>query len=323
MTGAPFSDPAYVADLARRLLGEPNRRLSTARELRFGSRGSLAVRPDRGVWRDHEAGVGGGVLDLVVHAGQAQDRAEAARLLEGEGVIAARESPTEAHRRAAALSAERTAKEAVASALVARAKPVERSPAATWLRTARAILAPLDGAALGFLADAPLTPYRPDGRTGPAMVAAVVSGGRVTGAHLTFLRADGLGKADVSPARKMVGTVGGGFVPLIPGTQLVVAEGVESALSAWEAAGKAEGPDGASLGCVAALSAGGVAAMRWPDRIRALLIAPDRDASGAGERAAQALASRAHAAGLDVAFIRPPPGCGDWNDVARAERVRP
>ena len=37
--------PDSVAALALRLFGEPNRRLSSGRELRFGRRGSLAVVP--------------------------------------------------------------------------------------------------------------------------------------------------------------------------------------------------------------------------------------------------------------------------------------
>ncbi|HAC01376.1 MAG TPA: hypothetical protein DCF67_07810, partial [Brevundimonas sp.] len=70
--------PDGVAGLALRLFGEPNRRLSSARELRFGRRGSLAVVPDRGVFHDHEAGVSGGVWAMVVHAGPAATTAEAA-----------------------------------------------------------------------------------------------------------------------------------------------------------------------------------------------------------------------------------------------------
>jgi cytochrome c biogenesis protein CcdA len=146
------------------------------------------------------------------------------------------------------------------------------------------------------------------------MIAAVMnSGGRFTGAHLTFLRGDGCGKADVTPSRKMVGAVGGGHVPLIQGARLVVAEGIESALSAWETAVKIEGIPSHTLGAVAALSAGGVSALAWPPGASSLLIAPDRDASGAGELAASTLASRAYAAGLRVAFLRPPAGLSDWN----------
>ena len=51
--------------VARELLGEPNRRLSKNGELRFGNHGSLAVDLKRGTWFDHEANVGGGVLDLI------------------------------------------------------------------------------------------------------------------------------------------------------------------------------------------------------------------------------------------------------------------
>ena len=139
---------------------------------------------------------------------------------------------------------------------------------------------------------------------------------------MTYLRRDGSGKADVTPSRKMVGTVGGGHVPLIPGGRLVVAEGIESALSAWEVAVNIEGVPPDTLGAVAALSAGGVKALAWPAGTSALLIAPDRDASGAGERDAEALAYRAYAAGLSVAFLRPPEGCSDWNDPAAREAGR-
>lgn len=54
-----------IRPVALALLGEPNRAQSSATELRFGSRGSMSVDLQRGVWHDHEAGNGGGVLDLV------------------------------------------------------------------------------------------------------------------------------------------------------------------------------------------------------------------------------------------------------------------
>ena len=55
--------------VAQELLGEPVRR-SAGGEWRYRRKGSLAVHidgPRRGNWRDHEAGVGGGVLDLLAH----------------------------------------------------------------------------------------------------------------------------------------------------------------------------------------------------------------------------------------------------------------
>lgn len=51
--------------VARDLLGEPSQHFNSRNELRFGSRGSLSVRLDKGTWFDHETQEGGGVLDLV------------------------------------------------------------------------------------------------------------------------------------------------------------------------------------------------------------------------------------------------------------------
>ena len=56
---------ALIEPVARALLGEPNGRLSSQSELRFGNHGSMSVDLEKGVWCDHEAGEGGGVLDLI------------------------------------------------------------------------------------------------------------------------------------------------------------------------------------------------------------------------------------------------------------------
>jgi hypothetical protein len=58
---------AIIEPVARTLLGEPNARLSSKRELRFGSRGSVAVALESGTYFDHEQQRGGGVLDLIEH----------------------------------------------------------------------------------------------------------------------------------------------------------------------------------------------------------------------------------------------------------------
>jgi hypothetical protein len=55
----------HMERVARKLLGDPNPRLSTKTELRFGTHGSLSVDLDKGVWADHEAETGGGVMDLL------------------------------------------------------------------------------------------------------------------------------------------------------------------------------------------------------------------------------------------------------------------
>jgi putative DNA primase/helicase len=53
-----------MGPVARELLGDPT--FETKHELRFRQRGSLAVDLLKGVWHDHEANVGGGVVDFVM-----------------------------------------------------------------------------------------------------------------------------------------------------------------------------------------------------------------------------------------------------------------
>jgi hypothetical protein len=60
--------PAEVETVARALLGEPNRHLSSKDELRFGNNGSVSVELNggkAGAWYDHEVKSGGGLLDLI------------------------------------------------------------------------------------------------------------------------------------------------------------------------------------------------------------------------------------------------------------------
>jgi putative DNA primase/helicase len=57
-----------AADIAISLLGEPNRALSSRRELRFGRKGSVAVvinGAKAGRWYDHEINVGGDLVSLI------------------------------------------------------------------------------------------------------------------------------------------------------------------------------------------------------------------------------------------------------------------
>lgn len=62
-----MSDPftPHMEAVARKLWGDPNPRLSCATELRFGAHGSMSVDLEKGVWHDHEAKQGGGVLALL------------------------------------------------------------------------------------------------------------------------------------------------------------------------------------------------------------------------------------------------------------------
>lgn len=55
----------HIVAVASHLWGEPNVRLSTATELRFGSKGSRVIDLTKGTWFDHEADEGGGTVDLI------------------------------------------------------------------------------------------------------------------------------------------------------------------------------------------------------------------------------------------------------------------
>ena len=57
-----------IAEIARLLYGEPNPDLSTKKQLRYGSNGSLAIEivgAKRWSWFDHEQKIGGGSLELL------------------------------------------------------------------------------------------------------------------------------------------------------------------------------------------------------------------------------------------------------------------
>jgi putative DNA primase/helicase len=62
----------HVGEIARRILGEPNKRLSNQTELRFGRNGSVSVEiagNKRGQWYDHEEQQGGGPWELLTVKG--------------------------------------------------------------------------------------------------------------------------------------------------------------------------------------------------------------------------------------------------------------
>ena len=205
--------------------------------------------------------------------------------------------------RAASRPADQAERGKRAQALWDRARPVTGSPAEGYLR-GRGITAPLPET-LRYLNDCP----HPTGRRFPAMIARVqIAGGFAV--HRTYLRPDGGVKADVTPAKAMLGQTRGGAVQLAEGQErLVVAEGLETALSL------ASGLVSGSVSIWAALSASGMAALHLPRRPGRLLIAADGDATG--RTAADALAHRATADGWHVAIAAAPDG-QDWNDVLRA-----
>ena len=85
----PLDFTALMPQVASRLLGTPNERLSKGHRLRFGTNGSMEIDIDEGWFCDHEAGADraarGGVLDLIQHK-QRCTRAGALQWLEEQGL---------------------------------------------------------------------------------------------------------------------------------------------------------------------------------------------------------------------------------------------
>jgi len=203
-------------------------------------------------------------------------------------------------------------KRAIARALWRAAQPIAGSLAEIYLKT-RGIDSVPDGADLRFHPTAPFTPYAPDYRRWPTMVGAITAAdGEIIGAHLTFLKRDGSGKAPIDPSRKVIGSQKGGAIRLGK-TQatVVVAEGVETALSAAARCGAS---------AVAAISAGNLACFEPAEGVDGVLIAFDRDPNGVGQRDARKLMSRLNRKGVGAMLLEPPAGFSDWNEADQERR---
>ena len=126
----------------------------------------------------------------------------------------------------------------------------------------------------------------------------------MTAIHRTFLTADGSKKAQVTNPKLMLGPCAGGAVRLAPaGDDLVLAEGIETALSVLQASGKP---------VWACLSTSGLKAVLLPPEVKTVTIAADGD--DAGKKAAEEAASRLYRDGREVRIARPPDGY-DFNDL--------
>lgn len=147
-----------------------------------------------------------------------------------------------------------------------------------------------------------------DQRRRPALVAAITDAAcALQGVQVTLLSPTGASKAAVATPRRVIGAMRGGAVELMPAEpDLLIAEGVETALSAASHFG---------IPAWAALSASNLAEFTPPAVVKRLIIAADRDAPGLD--AAEKLTSRwAHRLATS---IRPPGDYEDWNAAAMAQ----
>lgn len=285
---------------------------------------SVLIKGDRrGRWQDFASGEHGDLVDLVaaslsLSAGEAIRWAKAWLGLADDGP-AVHPRPRRAPEPTAAAGADDAGRKlARARAILSRSRPVRGTLAETYLK-GRGLVLPGDGGlfdptALRFAADCW---HWPTESHLPALVGAVVKvlTGELQGLHLTYLRPDGRGKAEVDKARLYLGPKGGGCVKLTAdadvSTGLAIGEGIETTLSAL------------ILGypAWACLDAGNLASFPLLPGVESLAVLVDHD--DAGRRAADAVARRWWSAGREVRLWTAVPdarGGYDLNDRLREAR---
>lgn len=281
---------ARIADLARALLGEPNRALSTATQLRFGTKGSVAVEidgPDTGKWFDHEAGVGGDGLELIRHRhGVANGEAcEWAR--EWLGLDAAR------------LPSKSKSNAEKVSEIVARSEGIAGTRVEVYLRRRGITVSPPDCIRFGRFAA---------GQHGALVALATATDGAVLAVQQIYLTEDGR-KAPVDVVKRTNKAVEGWSERAsmrLPGTPpVVLCEGVETALSVWQATGQETW---------ACFGISNISRAPVPEGAPVIVA---RDGDEPGSKADQQIrrsVTTLRARGLEVRVASPPLGM-DFNDV--------
>jgi putative DNA primase/helicase len=302
--------------------GAPNRALSSKKELRWGSKGSLSLQlagSKAGLWYDHELGRGGDVLSLIMLE-QGCDFVAALRFAQqfiGGSAPAAQNKQRENKppegiptlrivRDDDGDDADELRRIEHAIGIWCDVQPLRGTQAEKYLNS-RCIEVPDE--ALDVLGFHPACPW--DRATVPALVALVrdVITGEAIGIHRTALTPDGR-----KLGRKVLGPKAGGAIKLsgesLITTELTISEGIETALSAMV------------LGFRPAWSvidAGGIARFPVLPHIERLTIIVDNDASGAGQKATAECRARWEAAGHRVRTVMPPTVGDDLNDVLQAQ----
>ena len=296
---------ASMNDLARNVLGEPNRRMSNRRELRFGKKGSRAIvtaGPKAGSWYDHETNEGGAPLDLIMSARECsfRDALDVARDFLGAALPDAIHEPPEVVLRSSDVGDE--------SERIARAMSYwnrSKDPRATVVETylaSRCIVLP-EGVAGETIRFCP----------GPRSMVALlrdIHTNEPCGIHRTFLTAEG-----AKIEKKMLGRAKGAAIKLSPDEDVThglhIGEGIESTLSGMYV-------DLLPAWCLG--SAGSIEAFPVLPGIEALTIFRERKDTGeldkANVRASVSCAGRWLEAGREVLFATPEHG--DLNDVLQA-----
>jgi phage/plasmid primase-like uncharacterized protein len=236
---------------------------------------------------------------------------QARGLVAGRGGPVVPPDPKEAKRKRAEEERREAQRLNSAHDLFAASVSCEGTPAQTYLE-GRGIVGLRFAKMRNTLRFHPAALHSPSGLHLPAIVAQIRGpNGEALGVHRTFLRPDGGGKADVSPAKMMLGPSSGGAVRFGPDAQVIaLAEGIETALSVSLAS---------RLTVWATLSTSGLKGLILPKPpvAEVVIIAADHD--DAGLAAAEVAAGRLEAEGRAVSIVHPLKPGADFNDVLRGD----
>ncbi|MDX2277368.1 MAG: toprim domain-containing protein [Hyphomonadaceae bacterium] len=230
-----------------------------------------------------------------------RDALRARGLLDGEEVAA--DVTAHMRQRHAVVQPDNEGRIARANRLWEEARVMRGTPASAYLK--RRCIEAVESSELRFH---PRMTSLDDRIRRPALMAALrAADGALQGVQVTLVTAYGAAKANVTTPRRVIGKLLRGAVRLAPASEvLIVAEGVESALSAGE---HLHAP------AWAALTAHNLSQFTPPPEVRCLIAAPDNDE--AGLTALKTLRERLGSI-LTIEHAPAPAGLNDWNDWSRA-----
>src|SRR6516162_738253 len=304
---------ARAEEIVRSYLGEPNRGLSTKRQLRWHPKGSfvLNVAGDRvGLWYDHAAKTGGDIIDFIrqqrgCSIGEAINEA-----LTYLGPSASWSSSTAPKASQPAEPEEDDAARINGALRVwSEVQPVRGTLAEQYL-VGRGIQVPDE--ALGVPGLQRHCPFG-EGRRAPALVALVQD--IITGEPIAIHRRELTPNAAKAGPWMALGPKSGGAIRLSRSDcgDLAIGEGVETCLAGMQLG---SGPTWSVI------DAGGMTAFPVLDHVGRLTIMADNDMSETGQRAAAACRDRWASAGKAVVCAMPEQPGQDFNDVLLAELAK-
>ena len=310
-----------IESLARDLLGEPNRHLSTPHNWRYGSKGSLSIEighgPKRGLFKSHEGDDGGGPIQLIQFARgcTVAEAFEYARQFLGDDAT----RPTPKPRPAPTPKPEPEGDpSAHAKAIWLGTVPLTGTIGARYLIENRGVPSESIAALHAVARFHPAYRASPTARiTHPAVVVmATDSANHSCAIQAIRLQADGRKYAGPGPAKLSNGPLAGAAVRLPGIGEPILIEGPEKGIVVWAATGRPVWIALGSLGKIADQVPDGACITLSRDQDK-----PDSPADKAFRKTCDALTTR----GCIVRVACPPAAADgakvDWDDVARRDGI--